>query len=662
MKQLKLQNLVLTNFKGIKHFELNADGMDMNIYGENATGKTTIPDGFNWLLFDKDSNNKKDFAIKTLVDGKPIHKLNHEVEATLLIDDVPVTLKKSFSERWTKKKGTATESFSGHTTKYFVDGVPVKKKEFEDKVKEIIPTGSKENKGEDIFKLLTSPSFFNEQLHWKDRRDLLLEVAGDVTDDEVLEKNKDLEKLAKVLNGRSIDDHKKVIAAKRKEINEELDRIPVRVDEIYRGLPDVTELNKTAIENDLQKAAADIEAKQEQINSIRSGSEVNKIKAEISDIDLKISNVKNNHAQEEQQQLYGLKAKLQEEQSNLGIIKSNINQYSERKNAGGRNIDDLSNQMNQLRKQYKDQDALIFHRDDNCVCPTCEQDLPEEKVEEAEANFNRNKSNLLEKINERGVELKNRVEELHQEGQGIQDKIDKLTEQAGQKAGEIAKIEEKIKSAESSVKPITENASYNKLMQERQALEQQIDALQHSVEESVQQVQTEIQSLKERQSALQVDQSKLDQSAQSHKRIAELEDEEKNLAAEYEKMEHELHLAEEFIRTKVNLLEEKINSKFKYARFNLFKTNINGGLEEICETTYSGVPYSSGLNNAARINVGLDIIETLSQHYGVQAPIFVDNAESVTQLIDIDSQVISLVVSAEDKQLRIENKSAEEVA
>ena len=104
------------------------------------------------------------------------------------------------------------------------------------------------------------------------------------------------------------------------------------------------------------------------------------------------------------------------------------------------------------------------------------------------------------------------------------------------------------------------------------------------------------------------------------------------------------------------MLEEKINSKFKYARFKLFKTNINGGIEEVCETIFNGVPYSSGLNNAARINVGLDIISTLSEHYGVTAPIFVDNSEAVTKLIDINSQVISLVVSEKDKELRIETR------
>src|SRR5699024_883234 len=137
----------------------------------------------------------------------------------------------------------------------------------------------------------------------------------------------------------------------------------------------------------------------------------------------------------------------------------------------------------------------------------------------------------------------------------------------------------------------------------------------------------------------------------------ELETKERDLAYQFEELEHQLYLTEEFTRRKVEMLTENINEKFKYARFKLFEEQINGGLKEVCETTFEGVPYSSGLNNAARINVGLDIINTLSTHFGVQAPIFVDNSESVTSLIDIDAQVISLVVSEDDKELRVETEN-----
>ncbi|MNP21080.1 hypothetical protein D3C76_1136850 [compost metagenome] len=69
------------------------------------------------------------------------------------------------------------------------------------------------------------------------------------------------------------------------------------------------------------------------------------------------------------------------------------------------------------------------------------------------------------------------------------------------------------------------------------------------------------------------------------------------------------------------------------------------------------MPFDGGLNSAARTNVGIDIINALSDHYGFSAPIFIDNAESVTQLVDTDAQVIRLVVSETDKQLRIETKN-----
>jgi len=199
-------------------------------------------------------------------------------------------------------------------------------------------------------------------------------------------------------------------------------------------------------------------------------------------------------------------------------------------------------------------------------------------------------------------------------------------------------------------------------MNEKQALEQQITALNQSVEESVQAVQTELNELKSKENELQLDLNKFTQSTQVQERIAELEEQEKKLAAEFEELERQLYLTEEFTKTKVNMLEDKISSKFKFTRFNLFEEQLNGGVTEICEATFDGVPFSKGLNNAARINTGLDIIATLSAHYGVQAPIFVDNSESVTKLIDIDSQLIKLIVSEADKQLRTEAKSEREVA
>ncbi|NIK12841.1 AAA family ATPase [Alkalibacillus almallahensis] len=648
---IKLLNLKLVNFKGVKEFELNAEGQNVKVYGDNATGKTTIADGFQWLLFDKDSSNKKDFQIKQVDEhGQELHNLDHEVEATFLINNQELTLKKVYKEKWTKKRGSVNKEFSGHTTDYFIDGVPSKKKEFADKVAEIID--------EDVFKLLTSPSYFNEQLHWKDRRNTLLEVAGDVSDEEVYSSNHDLEKLKDILDNRSVDDHKKVIASKRKEINEELERIPVRIDEINRNLPDVNGLTKEGIQQSLDSYQQEIDQYQSKINDILNGSDINNLKKKLSDIDLEVSNLKNEYEQQGQAELNKTKISKQEQESNKSIIQSKIDTAEQQIERKKKVITDNEAEMERLRNDYHEVSQEEFEHDEECECPTCGQELPEEQVEasrrKAEEEFNKLKSRKLEKIQSDGIALKQKNDNLKVEIENLQAEINKYQEQINEIDKLIKKCDDKISELENQVVDATETKAYQEKMKERQDIEAKIADYQSSIEPSIQENETNIQDLKEKQKGLQADLSKLEQAETSQKRIAELEQQEKDLAAEFEQLEEELYLAEEFIRTKVNLLEGKINDKFKYARFKLFKENINGGLEETCETLYEGVPYSSGLNNAARINVGLDIINTLSDHYGFNAPIFVDNAEAVTELIDTNAQTISLVVSEQDKALRVE--------
>ena len=136
-------------------------------------------------------------------------------------------------------------------------------------------------------------------------------------------------------------------------------------------------------------------------------------------------------------------------------------------------------------------------------------------------------------------------------------------------------------------------------------------------------------------------------------RISELESDEKRLAGEYAELDKMAFLIDEFIKFKVKLLSEEINNHFKYAKFKLFEEQINGGIAECCELTYKGVDYSD-LNNAARVNSGLDIINTLCELNNRYAPIIVDNAEGATNILPTTSQMIRLVVSADDKMLRIE--------
>jgi len=666
MRKIKLSKLKLRNFKGIRDLEIDFNGNDTRVYGDNGTGKTTVFDAFVWLLFNKDSNNRTDFEIKTMENDKVIHHLDHEVEATLLVDNKELNLKKVFREKWTKPRGQLDHVFGGHETKYYIDGVPSKKKEYDETIADIID--------EDVFKLLTNPSEFNVNLHWTKRRELLLEIAGDITDEDVIKSNKDLSKLLDILNGRSIEDLKKIIAEKRKEINERIKEIPTRVDEINRNMPDLSNIKESDINTQLEQLNAEIDAKNEQINSIKNGSEANELKKKISDIELQIVSVKNEHEQVGKEELHKLKMRLQEEESNHQILQGDVRHHMQRKNSNDKQIKSYERQMKNLRDEYKRNQELFneinaqeFQHDDECICPTCKQDLPVEQVDAAIAKFNENKAEKLEeikarqeKINEEGIALKDKVESIKKENESVQGEIDRITEIGKNKVKEIELLKKKIEKAESKIKPVEENEQYIKLNEKKQALEKQIIELEHSVENEISKVQEEVNFLKEKQLSLQAELAKFVQVEHSKKRITELENEEKQLATEFEELEHQLYLTEEFTRRKVEMLTDNINSKFKYARFRLFEEQINGGLNEVCVVIGKNGESYENINNAYKINISLDIINTLSKHYGVQAPIFVDNAESVTKLIDIDAQVISLIVSEQDKKLRIETDSEKE--
>lgn len=651
MKKMKLNKLTLKNFKGVRQFELDASGEDIKVFGDNATGKTTIYDSFIWLLFSKDSQNKSDFQLKTVnTDGEELHGLEHEVEGVFIVDGNELTLRKIFSEKWTKKRGSATKEFTGHSTDYFIDGVPSKKKEFDDKVSSIVD--------EDAFKLLTSPSFFNEQLHWKKRREIILGVCGDITDQEVIATNDALSGLPDILNNKSIDDLKKIIAAKRSEINKELEKIPVRIDEVQRSVPDVSNLDEKQIDNEIANTKALIEEKEAEISRIKSGGEVSHKEKQLREIETELIDLKNQHhiannekVNKKRQGFYQLQERIETLQYDL---KKKHRAYSE----GMESIEKIGTLTEKLRNEWREVNAQTFEFSGDENCPTCGQALPSDEIEatkeKALAAFNRKKSEKLETINAEGKKYAERLKQIKEENENLDKENADLESLIESNSTELEGLKQEIEAMQADVSDIEDDADYQAKKQEAEAVKGAIEELKSNAEESISKVRNEIVSLKETVHNLDVDKSKFNQVRHSNERMIELQESEKKLAAEYEKLEQQLYLAEEFTRRKVELLEEKINSKFKYARFKLFEQQINGGLEEKCETLYKGVPYSAGLNNAARINVGLDIINTLSEHYQFEAPIFVDNAEAVTKLIDVNSQVISLVVSETDKDLRID--------
>ena len=649
---MKILKLTLQNFKGIRDFELNLNGNDANIWGTNAAGKTTCFSAFTWLLFDKDSSNRKDFQIKTLKpDGEPEHGLEHMVEAVLELEDgSQFALKKVYQEKWTKKKGSATAEFTGHTTNHFVDGVPVQKKEYDARIAEIAD--------ENIFRLLTDPRYFNEVLHWQKRRELLLEVCGDVSDAEVIASKKDLAKLGDILGNRTIEQHRKVIQARRTEINKELEKIPVRIDEVKRGLPDISDItNEKELPNDIARLREELKAKQEELAQAKAGGQVAEKTKDLRTIEAQIMDLRNKHRQVLDEKVAGKRTELSFIQSEITRTKYDINAKSDAIRNYEAEINSLDAKMDKLRSDWREENAKVFEFEQSETCPTCGQALPQEQLQEARdkalAQFNKVKAEKLEAINADGKRLK----ELKV---STENNLRIVTESLNTAKGYLSDMEQKETALKAEIdgimqgaEPVESTPEYYQLYAKQRDLQDEIRKLEADSSLAVAKIQKEIVHINTDIFALEQAAARLETRKNGLKRIEELKADERRLASEFEDLEQQLYLTEEFIRAKVQMLEGKINSKFRMARFKLFEVQVNGALAECCETTFNGVPYSN-LNNGARLNIGLDIINTLAEHYGFSPPVWLDNAESVTDILPTKGQQIRLIVSAADKKLRIE--------
>lgn len=658
---LKLLWLKYKNFKGIKEFVFTLDGKNVNVYGDNATCKTTLFDGFNWLMFDKDSQGKSNFEIKTQdATGNAIHFLDHEVEAALERNGKVIVLRKVYAEKWTKKKGSASKEFTGHETTYWIDGVPVKKAEFTAMVNSIA--------SEETFKLLTNPFYFNEMPDspklpgWKKKRNILFDACGaNMSDADVIASDDKLAKLPEILGGRSADDHKKVIAARKTELNNQIEKLPIRIDEVFRGLPEITGLDADKLQAAIAVLKQTKTNLQEQLLQVQSGGEIARKKVELQGIEAELLRLKNEHQAAIDEKLSVKRKALNDATAKCNQITNELLGIENLMKSNQRQIDSLNNKREALRNKWHEvnkKEFGAFHApEQQSTCPACGQDIPEHKVQEAlekaqeawkklEEAFNLDKAEQLESISADGKAIATEITEFGHQNVNYGAKVVDLKSRLEEAEQEVTRLRAEVESIQNTCLPVENTPEYAKKLQEKAAVESAIASLQAGNGEAAGNIKREIAEVDQEIQSNEIFLKQIDDYNKGQVRIKELKAEEKRLAAEYERLEGELFLIEQFIKTKVKLLEEKINSRFKYTRFKLFKDQINGGVEECCEalvnTNGAWVPYSTA-NNAGRIASGLDIIDTLSEHYGFVPPVFIDNKEGISVLPEIKSQVIGLI-------------------
>lgn len=642
MKEIKINRLTLENFKCHRLLNLVLDGQPVSIYGDNATGKTSIYDALTWLLFGKDSmgNGEKNIDIKPLDANGEVkdHQAITSVEAEFLVDGQIQTFQRTYREIWATRRGTGTPVYEGNTSDYFVNGVPCKKNAFDTEIKKMV--------SEDLFRMLTSVSHFAAGMKWQERRAVLFDMAGTLTDKEIMLKDEKFAPLLDSLGGLTIADFKAKLLHQKKGQTGVRDDSPTRINECERTLADIAGINFEEAREQEQELIRQKDGLQVQLLALDQDTVLEKKRLELREAKFERDQLESrNRAHRESQRKNGrdltyLYNEISREQAAIGQSKNYL--------AGAqRGIARVEKEIQDCRDEWVQVNGEAFA---GGKCPTCGQALPFEQLQKATETFNKRKQTRLDAITAKAKSLQDDLEQSQKRNQDIQDEISR-------REAHIAELNEQIRKAQEEVTPVTDLPEYRESMMEIngiiEGLQAEISSLMADSSKVREQLRSDLNAadgqLRFVQGVLATEAIK----AQTEKRIAELKADARNAAEILERIEQMLFLMEEFTRFKAKFVEQSINDHFRIATFRLFREQANGGLEERCDVVYDGVPFM-GLNNGMKVNVGIDIINALSRHYGVTVPLFVDNAEAVTRLEPCNAQVIRLVVSENDKELRIE--------
>ena len=642
--------MILKNFKKIQDLTVEFTDKNTFICGGNGTGKTTLQDAFLWLLFGKDSTNRADtnFNIKTLgEDGKPILHLVHSVTGVLSINGRDVELQRNYVEKW--GSGVNAGVLQNHATEFYLNGVKLKtKKEYDAEVAAILP--------EDVFRMITNPLYF-PTMKAQDQKAMLLEMAGNVTNEEVANINPKFQELISLISGRTLEQLAKEIASKKSAIKDELKGIPGRIDSVRDAMP---ESEDWAV---LEKEIAD---KKEKIKDIDSqlADKSKQIEAEFkakSELQKQIGNKKLAKSQRENEIRQNANKSYHDVLDNISKleyqVKSKDAEISRKQEDHSRikaNIEALNNDLEVLRGKFYAIDAETLQYPEGAfICPTCKRELEVEdiqaKQQELQDNFNLNKANRLKAVQNEGKEKAAKVEELKKQCSIIQATITQLSNEKEILVHNINECKGNMPEEQDTQKIILSDPTWLSLSNEIVDLENQLKAEAKPIDT------TELKEAKailsEAIDELNKKLGKRDTIERSNKVIEDLEDRrDKNneALAEQERLEF---LVQDFQKEKDNKLMERINGMFSLVKFSFISEKLNGNEAITCFCSVDGVPFAD-VNNASKINAGLDIINAICRSVGITAPIFIDNRESVNDLIPTMSQVINLVVS-KDKSLMI---------
>ena len=543
-----LHKLELTNFKGVRSFTLELQGRNAKIYGDNATGKTTIMDAYIWLLTGKDHLGRSDlnFNIKTLdTNNNAVPMLDHSVSGIFEHEGDTFELLRIFKEVWVKKRGSNVQTFSGHKTEYYINDVPKTEAEYSAFIERVIPS--------QLLKLLIVPGYFNEQIKAEDRRRMLIDMCGDVDEAELLALAQ-FENIAKhVTKFVTVADLKKTKSVQKTKLNEDIKSIPVQINVHMKYLGEADSIDLAAEEKAAKKLAEKVEALTVERAGLHSGEAVSQLRKELAELEAEQAEAELTVSRGINEKRSALNEGLGKVQDKHGSLIRELARIERLTRDLANDIKDIEAKKAEALGKYHETEDSEYSGDTQC--PTCGQEFPAEYMERVKAQFNEQKAKRLEEIVSKGKKMASEIEAKRAELKKADAEILVIKREIDGADTEIhnfnAQMEELRKSA-----PTVDTS----LAAAIEAKKKEIEHFKASIAEKESAIITEIQSAIDRKSVHEQNISKYKNAQEAAKSIEELKAKEKKLAAEYEECEGIIALCDEFTNAKVKMLDDKISA------------------------------------------------------------------------------------------------------
>ena len=645
---MRIDSIKITDFKGISEKNIVLNSKNAFVKGQNGAGKSTVGSCLYWVFGDCDYSLKSNPSVFPN-DGR---ECKPTVRLYLDFDGRKVEVAK-IQTRVIKKSNDGSGDVVSFSNTYEVNSVEYGLRDFKNKMNEY-------GVDFDKFLQLSHPDVFvagmNEKKAREQMRNTLFEMAGTISDLEIAKMSAETKEVAELFDNYTKEEIEAMQNATLRKIKENYGK----EGEILRAKIEGLESAKIDIDTaELElgkKAVAELIKgnKEKQDDVSKQYEEYQKLSDGILELQFELNDLQRKANEENTRNRRGLDDNITDVKYEIDrCVRENETATREIKKAK-QNIECYQMELETVRDLWRKTNDMQFDKDEE-ICQMCGQKLPQEKIDVLVAEFDDRKAKTLSEITDRGNDLKNLVDSEKERIKKLESGFSELVKEKISKKDELLNLEKQLSELPQSI-DISEREDVKAIKKQIAEKEKAMQSG-NSADEIRSQLKAELEELQEQYNEFERQIAKASNNVEIDEQILELrakQGEYEQSKADCEKILYQLSLVS---RKKNELLTEEINKHFKIVKWKLHDYQKNGSYIDVCIPFVDDRQFGTSTNKGREILAKLDIISGLQKFFGQSYPVFLDNAESLSEQtikrIDMDCQLVMMSVS-EDKELRIE--------